>query len=131
MKIILLSILFLLLFSRIKSTPSSLSKKVWTKRQLKNRKQSKSSAKIDKNLVSSITILVELLFVIFYTTVGCIVGTDGFYLLSALQIVTCVWSGINIKKDGLDGNKFYRWFFLFNTLLDYIYYPFAIYMLLK
>ena len=81
----------------------------------------------------------ELFLIIFYIVLGSKIGTTEFIVMSALQISTCLWSlGVNlpeIKKTAFSYNiedfKFHRFQLLFNVVLDYIYYPWAIYMLLK
>ena len=68
--------------------------------------------------------------------IGCRFQTELMLILTALQIVAVI---ITIKRtftDELFSQKiedytFYRWHFLFDIVLDYIYYPLTIYMLLK
>lgn len=144
MKVIVLVILVLLLLHRIKTTPSNLSKRVWMKRLRK----SKDNLKAKQNEVPMtdtikgatllIVLLFELFLVIFYAVLGCSIGTTTFIVLSVLQIITCICATKNCLKDfehafddEIDDKRFYRWFFLLNVVLDYIYYPLAIYMLLK
>ena len=144
MKVIALVILVLLLLHRIKTTPSNLSKRVWMKRLRK----SKDNLKAKQNEVPMtdtikgatllIVLLFELFLIIFYAVLGCSIGTTTFIVLSVLQIITCIWATKNCLKDFehafddvIDDKQFYRWFFLLNVVLDYIYYPLAIYMLLK
>ena len=144
MKVIALVILVLLLLYRIKTTPSNLSKRIWMKRLRK----SKDNLKAKQNEVPMtdtikgatllIVLLFELFLIIFYAVLGCSIGTTTFIVLSALQIITCIWATKNCLKDfehafydEIDDKQFYRWFSLLNVVLDYIYYPLAIYMLLK
>ena len=81
---------------------------------------------------------IELFLVIFYIVLGSSIGTTEFIILSALQVFTCFWNfGTEISEFktafsyNIDDYKFHRFKFLFNLILDYIYYPLAIYMLLK
>ena len=146
MKVIALVILVLLLLYRIKTTPSNLSKRIWIKRlrkskdNLKNKQTEVPLTDAIKGATLLIVLLFELFLIIFYAALGCSIGTTTFIVLSALQIITCIWATKNCLKDfeyafDFDGEvndrQFYRWFFLLNVVLDYIYYPLAIYMLLK
>ena len=80
----------------------------------------------------------ELFLIIFYIVLGNKIGTTEFIVMSALQIFTCLWSlGVNLSEAktafsyNIEDFKFHRFKLLFNAVLDYIYYPWAIYMLLK
>lgn len=144
MKILILAILFILLFRRIKYTPICLSKTLWKRDVLKSIEKNKQ---IDINeddkakQIGYVIILIFLLqsfFAIFYIVLGNKIGTTEFIILSALQVISCIWNFKNDLKDvitiyGTDINDFtYRRFNrLFNLILDYIYYPWVIYMLLK
>lgn len=144
MKILILVILFILLFSRIKYTPICLSKTLWKKDVLQSIEK-KKQINIDEDdktkQIGYAIILVfflQLFFAIFYIVLGNKIGTTEFIILSALQVISCIWNFINNLQDvttiySTDINDFtYRRFNrLFNLILDYIYYPWAIYMLLK
>lgn len=140
MKIFALVILFLLLFNRIKTTPSMLSKRLYRKRMQKTiDKQGKEEISgTMQGAAILLVLLMELFLIIFYGVLGGSIGTTTFIVLSALQIVTCIWTTLRNLADfksafskNIDDYKFYRWYFMFNVVLDYIYYPLAIYMLLK
>lgn len=142
MKILALVILILLLLHRIKTTPSNLSKKIWMERLEKSKDKLKQTeipiTDEMKNASLLIVLLMELFLIIFYAILGCSIGTTLFIILSALQITTCILTTKNCIKDfnhifdsEANDNQFQRWFFLLNVILDYIYYPMAIYMLLK
>lgn len=80
----------------------------------------------------------ELLLIVFYIVLGNKIGTTEFIVMSALQVFTCLWSlGVNLSEIktafsyNVEDFKFHRFQLLFNVVLDYIYYPWAIYMLLK
>lgn len=82
--------------------------------------------------------LIELFFIIFYAVLGNKIGTTEFIIMSALQVFTCLWNlfvNICVIKNAYSYNvedyKFHRFQLLFKLVLDYIYYPYAIYMLLK
>lgn len=143
MKIIALTILIILLFCRIKNTPTLLSKKLYMKKMQKAiDKNQKALENVDEEqkkasqLVAVIFLwLFEILFSIFYIILGTKLGTAYMLVLSALQVFTCLYSGIkqvntSIFSKNIEDFKFYRWYFLFNVILDYVYYPVAIYMLL-
>lgn len=144
MKILALAILFILLFFRIKSTPSALSKTLWRNKTLKTIEKNKESfnGNLPSDAFQGVVILfvlfIELFFIIFYIVLGSSIGTTEFIILSALQVFTCFWNfGTEISEFknafsyNIDDHKFHRFRFLFNLILDYIYYLMAIYMLLK
>ena len=85
-----------------------------------------------------IVFVMELFLIIFYIVLGNKIGTTEFIVMSALQVFTCLWSlGVNISEVkiafsyNIEAFKFHRFQLLSNVVLDYIYYPWAIYMLLK
>ena len=133
------------MFFRIKGTPSALSKALWRKKmikQLAKNKENNNGEPPSDTLQGAAMLTVffmELFLIIFYIVLGSKIGTTEFIVMSALQISTCLWSlGVNlpeIKKTAFSYNiedfKFHRFQLLFNVVLDYIYYPWAIYMLLK
>lgn len=144
MKILALTILFILMFFRIKGTPSALSKTLWRKKiikQLTKDKENNNGEPLsDAMQGASILIIffIELFLIIFYIVLGNKIGTTEFIVMSALQVFTCLWSlGVNLTEVktvfsyDVENFKFHRFQLLFNVVLDYIYYPWAIYMLLK
>lgn len=144
MKILALTILFILIFFRIKCTPSALSKTLWRKRMIKQLAKNKedNNGEPPSDTLQGVTILtvffMELFLIIFYIVLGNKIGTTEFIVMSALQVFTCLWSlGVNLSEVktafsyNVEDFKFHRFQFLFNVVLDYIYYPWAIYMLLK
>jgi len=142
MKILALTILFVLLFCRVKNTPKMLSKKLYMKKiQELIEKNQKSLVNMgeyqEEGKVAALimTWILELFFIIFYIVLGTKLGTTYMLILSALQVFTCLYSGIkqanmSAFSDKVEDFKFYRWYFLFNVISDYMYYPVAIYMLL-
>ena len=143
MKILVLTILFILLFCRIKNTPAMLSKKLYRNKMQKcidkNKKSLKDLDEEHQELLKLWAIIfvwgLEILFIIFYMVLGTKLGTTYMIILSALQVFTCFYSGIkqaniSVFSQNIEDFKFYRWYFLFNVILDYMYYPVAIYMLL-
>ena len=144
MKILALIILFILAFLRAKSTPCALSKTLWKSKRIKqlknNEKQNGGKPYSDKFKVATIflTFLTEVFLIIFYIVLGNKIGTTEFIIMSALQVFTCLWVlCVNISEFksafsyNIEDHKFHRFQLLFNLILDYVYYPYAIYMLLK
>ena len=142
MKILALTILFSLMFFRIKGTPSALSKTLWRKRMIKqlakNKENNNGESLSDAMQGALIVFFMELFLIIFYIVLGNKIGTTEFIVMSALQAFTCLWSlGVNLSEIktafsyNIEDFKFHRFQLLFNVVLDYIYYPWAIYMLLK
>lgn len=151
MKILALTILFILMFFRIKGTPSALSKTLWRKKMIKQLAKNKennngkpsseplSDPILTEILIELIIFFIELLLIVFYIVLGSKIGTTEFIVISALQVFTCLWSLntnlLEVKKTAFSYNiedfRFHRFQLLFNVVLDYIYYPWAIYMLLK
>lgn len=144
MKILALTILFILMFFTIKDTPILLSKTLWRKKMIRILTKNKESNNGEplSNTLQGASILIflfyELFLIIFYIVVGNKIGTTEFIVMSALQVFTCLWSiYINLTEIktafsyNIEDFKFHRLQRLFNFVLDYIYYPWAIYMLLK
>lgn len=144
MKILALIILFILMIFTIKDTPILLSKTLWRKKMIRILTKNKESNNGEplSNTLQGASILIflfyELFLIIFYIVVGNKIGTTEFIVMSALQVFTCLWSiYINLTEIktafsyNIEDFKFHRLQRLFNFVLDYIYYPWAIYMLLK
>lgn len=144
MKILILTILFIQMFFVIKRTPSTLSKTVWRKemiKQLAKNKEDNNGEPLSESMQGAsilIVLLVELFSIIFYIVLGNKIGTTRFIVMSALEIFTCLWAlGTNFSEIktafsyNIEDFKFHRFQLLFNSVLDYIYYPYAIYMILK
>ena len=142
MKILALTILFVLMFFRIKGTPSALSKTLWRKRMIKqlakNKENNNGESLSDAMQGVLIVLFMDLFLIIFYIVLGNKIGTTEFIVMSALQVFTCFWSfGVSLSEVktafsyNIEDFKFHRFQLLFNVVLDYIYYPWAIYMLLK
>lgn len=141
MKILALTILFILMFLRIKGTPSALSKTLWRKRmikQLAKSKENNNGEPLSDAMQGGAILIVFFMDIIFYIVLGNKIGTTEFIVMSALQVFTCLWSlGVSLSEVktassyNVEDFKFRRFQLLFNVVLDYIYYPWAIYMLLK
>ena len=144
MKILALTFLFILAFLRVRNTPCALSKTLWKNKMIKqlknNEKQNGGKPYNDEMLGATILLafLIELFLIIFYIVLGNKIGTTEFIIMSALQVFTCLWClYVNISEFksafsyNVEDHKFHRFQLLFNLILDYVYYPYAIYMLLK
>lgn len=145
MKILALVLLFVLMFFRIKGTPSALSKTIWQKqmiKQLAHVKETSNGEQLSDTMQVAAILLsffVNLFWIIFYIVLGNKVGTTGFIVTSALEVCARLWSfGINLSESktifgsyNIEDFKFHRFQQLCNVILDYIYYPWAVYMLLK
>ncbi len=144
MRILILSVLIVLLFRRIVGTPASLSKVIYKRKMQKiNEKynlQKMSHQQLDSINFSAliISLILELFMVIFYIIVGSAIGTKTAIVLSAVEVVS-VFIWIILRFNELDkffecrysDLKFHRLYSLFNLILDYMYYPYTIYMLMK
>lgn len=151
MKVFLLAVTILLLISRIKSTPRTLSKTLYENNLQNNmtkfRKQIDDiETTSDKNTVLQVTqyiiaVLVwlySLLIIVYYILIGNRFQTHTMMLiLTALQIVTMFISTKRTIKefdlvniDNMNNITFHRSWLLFNMILDYIYYPMTICLLL-
>ena len=144
MKIFLLTVTILFLISRIKNTPRMLSKKLYfstVKKSIESNNKSFDGKTDDEvNVLKGTAIIILLLFqmfyIIYYMIIGCRYQTELILILTVLQIITVIITTKRAFTDKLfsqniEDYKFYRWFFLFNIILDYVYYPLTIYMLLK
>lgn len=143
MTIFLLFCLVILLISRIKETQSMLSEHQYYDKVrgiIKNNESFLNELPYDKRVcVEKIAKVAPYLysgFTIFvYVIVGISLDLPLINFLSFVQICTVVITlrlQRNISPISLyiDDFPFYRWYFLFNVVLDYIYYPLACAMLL-
>lgn len=140
---VLLVCIVILLISRIKETPSMLSESRYyekvrgiiknnenflNKLPYEKRVYFEKIAKVAPYLYSGFTIFI-------YAIVGISLDLPLINFLSFIQICTVVITlrlQRNVSQISLyiDDFPFYRWYFLFNVVLDYIYYPLAFVMLL-
>lgn len=152
MKVFLLAVTILLLINRIRSTPRMLSKTLYknntqqaidkAKKKIEdidiNEINKEDILKITQSIVVVCAWLYSMLIIIYYTLVGNRFSSNAIMLiLTALQIVT-MFIGTKmslidfnfVDLDNVNNHKFHRFWFLFNVLLDYVYYPMTIYLLL-
>ena len=133
MKILALTILFILMLFRIKGTPSALSKTLWRKRMIKQLAKNKenNNGELPNDTLQGATILtvffMELFLIIFYIVLGNKIGTTEFIVMSALQVFTCLWSlGVNLSEVktafsyNIEDFKFHRFQLLFNVVRLYL-----------
>jgi len=144
MKTFLLIITILFLISRMSGTLRNISKKEYEKYIKKEvnklsiiySKYNVKEVKELKILTNIYAILFYIFMSLYYLYIGNKFSNEIIYLLSILEVVTVT---IHMGRDFFETNLslkeedyiFHRWYFLFNVVLDYIYYPMVIYLLLK
>lgn len=145
MNIVITFILLLLFTFTIKTLPRHFSKQKWEKEMIKTleklKNQEKESGIPPSTVIFASVILVglfDIFLVIFYTHLGTISNNAFFTILSLLEIITCVW---NFKTDlddfqlylSMDINdyKYHKVQLILNSILDLIYYPMAIYFVMR
>lgn len=145
MKIFVTFVLMLLFAFTIKTLPRHFSKQKWEKEMIetleKLKNQEKQSGIPPSTVILASVILVglfDIFLVILYTHLGTISNNAFFTILSLLEIITCVW---NFKTDlddfqldlSMDINdyKYRKIQLILNSILDLIYYPMAIYFVMR
>ena len=145
MNIVIAFILLLLFAFTIKTLPRHFSKQKWEKEMIetleKLKNQGKESGIPPSTVILASVILIgifDIFLVIFYTHLGTISNNAFFTILSLLEIITCVW---NFKTDlddfqldlSMDINdyKYHKIQLILNSILDLIYYPMAIYFVMR
>ena len=84
-------------------------------------------------------LLVVILYVLFITTyslIGTTLGSTYLLIMSAIQIILTLYGmKISFSKElystNIEDYKFHRIYNLMNVIVDYLYYPVAIWMLLR
>ena len=142
MRLLLLTISLILLLRLIKTTKTSLSYKAWKIAKEKsviydNRFKDDETYRARVVVISALICWsIYILLIVYYIKIGTRFSNTHLFWLSALQILTVFVSWKNSFRDLSDlyeckqTLKFKRWWYLFNVVLDYIYYPMAIYMLM-
>ena len=145
MNIVIAFILLLLFAFTIKTLPRHFSKQKWEKEMIetleKLKNQGKESGIPPSTVILASVILVglfDIFLVIFYTHLGTISNNAFFMILSLLEAITCAW---NLKTDlddfqlylSMDINdyKYHKVQLILNSILDLIYYPMAIYFVMR
>lgn len=143
MTTILLACIVMLFISRIKETPSMLSESRYYE---KVREVIKSNEAFLNNLLFEkcsyaekfakiATYLYSFVLILIYAAIGNSINSPFINFLSFIQICTVVITmrlqrNVNPISLYIDDFPFYRWYFLFNVVLDYVYYPLAFVLLL-
>lgn len=144
MKIFLLFVIAILFILRVKGTPRMLSKKRYLKAikesldniesQYKDYSEERTkTAKMGSLLIG---LIVQIIIAIVYMVIGARINITYFTILTLIQLLTVVYTSVsqlnmNVFDPVIENHKFHRWYFLFNVILDYIYYPLAFYLLIK
>lgn len=153
MKIFLLVMVILLFLKRIKNTPAALSYRVWEKKlikslkkfddtmkesKLKSIKEFGNTAPIDMGIGIAylFVVILNVLFITTYSLIGTTLGSTYLLIMSAIQIILTLYGmKISFSKElystNIEDHKFHRIYNLINVIVDYIYYPVAIWMLLR
>lgn len=145
MKIFLLVITVILLFYRIKHIPIMLSKNKYLKmvqdgidKNIKNLDKNNSEKQIELAKIFALVVvfIFECLVALYYILLGSHIGITYFTILTVIQILTVIETchkQLNMKSfsKNIDDYKFHRVYFLFNVILDLVYYPLAIYLLMR
>lgn len=127
----------------MKETPSMLSKERYYEKIgniIKSNEEFLNNLPCEKRLKAEkiakiVTYLYLAVLILIYAVIGNTAGSTFVTLLSFLQICT-VMITIRLQRNMnpislyIDDFRFYRWYFLFNVVLDYVYYPLAFVMLL-
>lgn len=145
MKIFVTFVLMLLFAFTIKTIPRHFSKQKWEKEMIETLEKLKNQGKElgipPSTVVLASVVLVglfDMFLVILYTHLGTISNNVFFTILSLLEIITCVW---NFKTDlddfqldlsmDINNYKYHKVQMILNSILDLIYYPMAIYFVLR
>lgn len=145
MKLILLATTFILFGYRIKHTPTALSRKLWRKDREKLLEKNKNAldgkTKDDKythiGCAALLSWFISLLCSVYYIMIGCRFPKTPMFWMSAIQVVTIFIAWKNSLKEMAtlledpNDKDFKFWYRMFNVILDYVYYPMAIYMLVQ
>lgn len=139
MKIILIAVLIILLIGTIKSIPVNFSKKVFERKQ-KERMKELESQKENGNAYDIATIagfIFWLIRMVVYTKIGMEFKEHmDILILSILQIVVCIYGVLRCPEEtkkiylGI-GVQYKRFQQILETVLNMVYYPLAIYWLIK
>lgn len=145
MKIFVTFVLMLLFVFTIKTLPRHFSKQRWEKEMIETLEKLKTQGKELEIPPSTVVLasvvlvgLFDMFLVILYTHLGTISNNVFFTILSLLEIITCVW---NFKTDlddfqldlsmDINNYKYHKVQMILNSILDLIYYPMAIYFVLR
>lgn len=132
-KVLLIATLLYLLILTTVNMPSKLNKQKYIAKMRKyfeNEKMDEASIRE----YSLFSIIVYLFLIILYLKVAITLNIDYITFLSAVQIATCMFNitsiGRFVKSVAKHEYVFNKWESVFLAIVDYLYYPVAIYMLL-
>jgi hypothetical protein len=140
MKTFLLFVTIGLLLYRIIKTPSMLNEKIYYEDLEKSIEKTQQNLRFfnqdfaDKvfNISAWVVIITYGLVGIYYVTIGTYMNITSFSILTLLQLVTVIINSYKQKFSlNIADQAFHKWLFLINVVLDYIYYPYAIYLLVR
>ena len=140
MNTFLLFITIGLLLLRIKKIPSMLSEKRYYKELEESTDKAKRNLSFFNNDLSDkifnistwIVIIFYGLISVYYVVLGSYINNFIFSVLTLLQLGTVIIYCSKMKLTlNIEDQMFHKWTFLFNVILDLIYYPVAIYLLIK
>ncbi len=152
MKIFLLTMLIYMLLKRIIHTPDALSYRVWENKLVENLKKLEETKKEIKvksiesfgtTIIWDVTyicciifmIVIYVLYITVYSLTGTKLGCLYLLVMSAIQIVLTLYGmkisfGNELFSTNIEDYKFHRIYNFINVIVDYMYYPVAIWMLL-
>ena len=139
MKIILIAVLIILLIGTIKGIPVNFSKKVFERKQ-KERMKELESQRENLNawaIATSVGFIFWIIQMVVYTKIGMeFKEHTDILILSILQIVMCIYGVLRCPEEtkklylGI-GVQYRRFQQILETVLNMVYYPLAIYWLIK
>jgi len=144
MRTFLLVMITILLILRIKGTPRLLSKEKYlsaiNESLIKVKSQETECYKGQIEMAKTVTLLfaaiMQIATGVIYLLLQAKINIPYFTILTVIQLLTVIYTGVTQINMGIfdpeiENHKFHRWYFLFNVILDYIYYPLAFYLLIK
>ena len=139
MKIILIAVLIILFIGTIKGIPVNFSKKVFERKQ-KERMKELESQRENANagaIATSVGFVFWLIQMVVYTKIGMeFKEHTDILILSILQIVMCIYGVLHCPEEtkkmylGI-GVQYRRVWQILETVLNMVYYPLAIYWMIK
>ena len=140
---VLLVCIAILFVSRVKETPSMLCENRYyekVREVIKSNEDFLSDIPYEKSLyvekfTKITTYLYSAVMILIYAAIGNSINLPFIDFLSFIQICTVVITmrlqrNVNPISLYIDDFPFYKWYFLFNVVLDYVYYPLTFVMLL-
>ena len=144
--------LTLLFFNRIKNTILVLKYSVWKNKLTRNLEEINDTIKeiktnsikefgttivweVTKGFIYIFIILLYVLMIVTYAFVGIKIDNTYLLIMSAIQIILTLYGmkisfGNELFSTNIKDYKFHRIYNFINVIIDYMYYPVAIWMLL-